>query len=685
MQNAENLQSSAKVKSAMKTLIPRNFTRVFVTCVLILTISVRYTHADDEDSKVEGIATQFLKGSISDQDAAKAGVDAAIGIIELGFPVAAPVLGILKGLFEGGASAPSATAVLDGRMTKAENNIANLNTTLSNLKVQVDQLANTSRLQIIKTRQFDIHEKERALKTVSTMTKVDKRNLVDSTLELANRFLTTDPTNLDLWQWNDILVKADPDNKTNGTLKVLVTKSTRPRFEINLQIQDYLETLAVLVAAINSTGEGISASDVQHHVAFLTQNPMGQDGQPMSAKNDPKGYLWPMPLAQHAFPVNCTADIGSRNVDKNGMCSWHLVCRGASIYTDNVPFKSSSNVLCTAPGLLTCHGQGANRKCTVSDGLGGNGLEQQYQQLELAAGKLGPVADAMMAAANALKKAGTVEPKFDTTSYGGGGLLFAVSPSGSLYEFEDVKATRPNGHIVHKLNAIRKVDEGWDQFAKVFPVFFNENMLVVFGIKPNGDVMQMAIQNYRSGTVTVRKNKDRVGNGWNSLTKVFSTGEGVIYGVKPNGDLIWYRHKKPAFFPGGYNWANENPVGIGWNGFQHLFSTGEGFIYGVKDNYDLYWYHHIAYQTGEGLSQGPGRWEDPARKIGNGWDFKQMAVGEEGAIYCVKANGELWAYRHLGWRTGKPDWEPSVKLANDWGNYLNIFGASGAQPVQGPR
>jgi hypothetical protein len=94
-----------------------------------------------------------------------------------------------------------------------------------------------------------------------------------------------------------------------------------------------------------------------------------------------------------------------------------------------------------------------------------------------------------------------------------------------------------------------------------------------------------------------------------------------IYAVANNGDLLWYRHDGRN--DGSEKWAFDAPkkVGNGWN-FKQLFSGGNGIIYAVANNGDLLWYRH------DGRNDGSEKWAfDAPKKIGNGWNFKQLFSG----------------------------------------------------------
>ncbi|MBC7922522.1 MAG: fibronectin type III domain-containing protein, partial [Ferruginibacter sp.] len=126
--------------------------------------------------------------------------------------------------------------------------------------------------------------------------------------------------------------------------------------------------------------------------------------------------------------------------------------------------------------------------------------------------------------------------------------------------------------------------------------------------------------------------------------------KGVIYGVTLNDDLMWYRHDGRN--DGSFRWAfsEGKKVGNGWN-FKQVFSGGDGVIYAILANGDLMWYRH------DGRNDGSIRWAfNEGKKIGNGWNFKQMFSGGDGVIYAITANNDLMWYRHEGRNDGSVRW-----------------------------
>jgi hypothetical protein len=96
---------------------------------------------------------------------------------------------------------------------------------------------------------------------------------------------------------------------------------------------------------------------------------------------------------------------------------------------------------------------------------------------------------------------------------------------------------------------------------------------------------------------------------------------GITYAISLDDDLLWYRHDGRN--DGTFRWAfNEGrKVGNGWN-FKQVFSGGDGVIYAITQSNDLLWYRH------DGHGDGTFRWAfNDGKKVGNGWSFKQVFSG----------------------------------------------------------
>jgi hypothetical protein len=241
--------------------------------------------------------------------------------------------------------------------------------------------------------------------------------------------------------------------------------------------------------------------------------------------------------------------------------------------------------------------------------------------------------------------------------------------------------------ITHDFFESEKVAGKWGDFSSVIPSQQFAQGLVVYGLRNDGKLIWRRIDNHENDShylIVLESNSppNPVGTGWNTMSNVFSTGEGIIYGVAANGDLVWYHHINNV---DGYTvpaqWA-QHPVGNGWGTFLRLFSPGKGRIYAVQPDGTLLWYQHTGYLDGTKVWSGP-------RKIGTGWNqFQKIFAGPDGDIYAINASGELLFYKHLGWEKGENSWDDPVKLADGWGNYTAVFAAMGyagdAPPFQQP-
>jgi hypothetical protein len=76
-------------------------------------------------------------------------------------------------------------------------------------------------------------------------------------------------------------------------------------------------------------------------------------------------------------------------------------------------------------------------------------------------------------------------------------------------------------------------------------------------------------------------------------------------------------------------------------GFQNPTSVHGS--YAATAGGDLLWYRH------DGRDDGTFRWTDNnGRKVGSGWNFKEVFSGDNGIIYAITADGDLLWYRHDG-------------------------------------
>ena len=125
------------------------------------------------------------------------------------------------------------------------------------------------------------------------------------------------------------------------------------------------------------------------------------------------------------------------------------------------------------------------------------------------------------------------------------------------------------------------------------------------------------------------------------------------------------------------------------------------FIYSVTLNNDLMWYRH------DGRNDGTYRWAyTNGKKVGSGWEFKELFSGGNGIIYGVtpvvpveqgrvglqrtpitESGGDLMWARHLGRQDGSFGWDGPKKVGSGWGSLRNVFSGGegiiyGVTPVE---
>jgi hypothetical protein len=90
-------------------------------------------------------------------------------------------------------------------------------------------------------------------------------------------------------------------------------------------------------------------------------------------------------------------------------------------------------------------------------------------------------------------------------------------------------------------------------------------------------------------------------------------------------------------------------------------------IYAIRQNGDMLFYKH------EGADDGSANWPIQARQIGNGWDFRQVFAGPNGAVYAIRQNGDMLFYKHAGFNDGSANWPIQARqIGNGW-DFRQVF------------
>lgn len=138
------------------------------------------------------------------------------------------------------------------------------------------------------------------------------------------------------------------------------------------------------------------------------------------------------------------------------------------------------------------------------------------------------------------------------------------------------------------------------------------------------------------------------------------------------GNLYWYHHE--GQLDGSERWQGglTDPVGVGgWEQYLNVFAAEDGIIYAISSDGNLYWYKHLGWQNGTP------QWTERKLVGKGGWQlYKSVFAGSEGVIYGIDVDGNLYWYHHLGWQDGSEQWSDR-KLVGDggWQYYLSVFSA----------
>jgi hypothetical protein len=135
-----------------------------------------------------------------------------------------------------------------------------------------------------------------------------------------------------------------------------------------------------------------------------------------------------------------------------------------------------------------------------------------------------------------------------------------------------------------------------------------------------------------------------------------------VYAIKSDGDMLWYRKDT-----GASPWQGPRKVGNGWN-FKDVIPAGGNAFYALTAEGKLIWYRH------DGFNTGARTWPAPV-EVGHGWIFKQIFSGGEGIVYAIKEDGDLVWYRHGGYTDGGgiATWTGPTSVGNGWSGFKEVF------------
>jgi len=113
-----------------------------------------------------------------------------------------------------------------------------------------------------------------------------------------------------------------------------------------------------------------------------------------------------------------------------------------------------------------------------------------------------------------------------------------------------------------------------------------------------------------------------------------------------------YRLTDPTLLTGSNTLTETGVVGAGWGSFAWTGAGGDGVLYALTTAGALLWFRYDAgsasWMAGSGRTVGVGF--TPGSKVVN------IAIGANGWLYTVRANGALVVYQHTGRLTGAATW-----------------------------
>lgn len=153
--------------------------------------------------------------------------------------------------------------------------------------------------------------------------------------------------------------------------------------------------------------------------------------------------------------------------------------------------------------------------------------------------------------------------------------------------------------------------------------------------------------------------------------------------------LYWYKHwqalapspavnrvqgPKIVFANSGRPTTGDANKFLGWDHYRTVIAAiGSPVVYAMDENGDLFWYRHDGFKNGTSVWRGP-------KQVGNGWTvFDKLIAGQDGVIYGRKPDGTLRWYKHLGHDDGSKSWAQDRDVlapSGGFGRFKDIFAGS---------
>lgn len=175
---------------------------------------------------------------------------------------------------------------------------------------------------------------------------------------------------------------------------------------------------------------------------------------------------------------------------------------------------------------------------------------------------------------------------FSQVIYGGDGIIYAIRPTGELHWYKDVArngTNAPNGSTGWAPGSGNQIGAGWNNFRLVF----SGGGGVLYAITPAGtlhwyrDAVRNGTNAPNGSTGWAAGSGNQIGIGWQAFTTVFAPGasDGIMYAITQAGDLRWYRdvfRNGTNGATGAAGWATNSgaTIGHGWSISPRTMVTG---------------------------------------------------------------------------------------------------------------
>jgi Tachylectin len=163
-----------------------------------------------------------------------------------------------------------------------------------------------------------------------------------------------------------------------------------------------------------------------------------------------------------------------------------------------------------------------------------------------------------------------------------------------------------------------------------------------------------------------------------SAYAAFADGDGDIYTITNDGNLRWYQHN--GRMTGLDTWADSGQAKVvydtattnNWANAK-ILSGDDGVIYTINNNGQLFWSRHDGRFTGSQTWANQGN----AKLISTtDWNrFAHIISGGDGVLYAITNDGKMLWFRHLGWADGANKWAPGSgkQIGKGWDGVIKVF------------